>query len=84
LIELRADLGLLAHLLLEEAELEGERDQPLLRTIVEVALQALALLLAGVDHPRPRARELDEPSLELGLQPGVLERDAGRGDHGLE
>ena len=36
-------------------ELERERDQPLLGAVVEVALEPLALLLAGLDHAPARA-----------------------------
>ena len=37
--------------LLEQAELERERDEPLLRAVVQVALETLALPLPGLDRP---------------------------------
>ena len=64
-------------LLLEQAELERERDQPLLRAVVQIALQSLALLLAGLDHACARAAQLLQVRLQLGLQAAVLERDPG-------
>ena len=64
-------------MLLEQAELERERDQPLLGAVVEVALEPLALLLSGLDHAPARAPQLLEPRLQLGLQARVLERDRG-------
>ena len=44
--------------LLEQAQLERERDEPLLRTVVQVALQPLPLPLTRLDH---RAREPRAP-----------------------
>ena len=62
----------------EPAELERERDQPLLGAVVEVALQPLPLLLSRLDHPPARAAQLLEAGLQLDVQPAVLERDGGR------
>ena len=64
-------------LLLEQAQLERERDQPLLCAVVQVALQPLALALAGLDDPRARPAQLLEPRPQLGVEAGVLERDPG-------
>ena len=50
---------------------------------MQVALQALALPLAGVGHSRARALQVLETSSEGGVQATVLERDASRrGDGG--
>ena len=46
---------------------QRERHQPLLRTVVEVALQAPALGVGRLDHARPRAAQL----VHLGVQRGV-------------
>ena len=73
-----------AELRLEQAELERQRDEPLLGAVVQVALEPLALLLAGLDDARARAPQLLEPGAQLGLQPGVLERDPGGRAHGVE
>src|SRR5262245_45906848 len=77
LTETSPSLGIAAQPLLEQAELERERDQPLLCAVVEIALQALPLFLARRKHACPRASELFEPRLQLGVQACVLERNAG-------
>ena len=38
--------------------MQGERHQPLLRAVVEVALQAPALLERGLEHAQPRGLQL--------------------------
>ena len=78
LVESRTGIGIAGHLLLQQAQLERERDQTLLRAVVQIALQPLALTLPRLDHPCPRALQLLEVSLLLGLQPAVLECDSGR------
>ena len=45
-----------------------ERDQPLLGAVVEVALQAPALGLPGLDDPRPRGLQLGQARVQLVLQ----------------
>ena len=47
-----ACIGIRRNTLCEQAQLERQRDQALLRTIVKIALESLALLLSSVDHPR--------------------------------
>ena len=74
-LELSRRLGVVRQVPLEHAQLERERDEPLLGAVVEVALEPLALLLAGLDHARARALELLQLRLLLGLQAAVLERD---------
>ena len=76
--DLRLRLGIVGELVGVHPELERERDQPLLGAVVEVALEPLALLLAGLDHARARALELLQLRLELDLQAPVLERDPRR------
>ena len=43
---------------LDEPQLERQRDEALLGAVVEVALEAAALGVAGLDEPRPRGGEL--------------------------
>ena len=43
---------------LREAQRERERDEPLLRAVVEVALELPARVVAGRDDPRARRPEL--------------------------
>ncbi len=69
---------------LEHAQLEGERDEPLLRAVVEIALEKLPLTLRRLDDARAGAAELLEPGPQLGVEPGVLERDPGGGLHPFE
>jgi hypothetical protein len=61
--------------LLRGPELQSERDEALLRTVVEVALDAPALLVAGTDDPRARLLDADDLLLELCLEARVLERE---------
>jgi hypothetical protein len=76
-IELLLELGLVRELLLEQAQPQRQRDQPLLRAVVEIPLEPLALLLSGFDHAGSRSLQLLEASPELRVQAPVLERDAG-------
>ena len=68
----------------EEAQLHRDRDEPLLRAVVEVALEAAALGVARGDEALARGAQLREAGLGLGLQVLVLERDRGGGRHGLD
>src|SRR5687767_5038321 len=61
-------------LLLEQAQLERERHQAMLRTVVEVALQSLPLALAGLHNPGPGATQFVHSSSQLDVQPRVLQR----------
>jgi hypothetical protein len=47
----------------------------LLRAVVKVALEVLALPAAGLEQARPRTLQLLETSSKLGVQAAVLERD---------
>ena len=62
-----AELG--RHRGLRRAQLQRQRDQPLLGAVVQVPLDPPARLVGGGDDPRPRGGH-------LGLCPGV--RDRGR------
>ena len=62
----------------EEPQLQRDRDQALLRAVVQVALEPPALGVAGRDDPLARGLQLGQPRLRLGLQVLVLERDRGR------
>src|SRR3954454_1963739 len=76
LIETRARVLIAGDLLLEQAELERERDQPLLGTVVQVALQSLPLPLSRLDHASARSLQLLQMRLLFGLQACILERNA--------
>ena len=62
----------------------GERDEPLLRAVVQVALEPPALGVAGRDDPLARRLQLGEPRLGLRVQALVLERDRRRGADRLD
>ena len=56
------------------AQRQPDRDQPLLRAVVQVALDPAALLVAGGDDPRPRGLDLGELAAQLDAQPRDLDR----------
>src|SRR4029079_17918028 len=56
----------------------GEADEPLLGTVVEVALQAAALGVAGRNDPRARRPELAQLRPRLGTQALVVHRQPRR------
>ena len=67
-----------------ERERERQRDEPLLRAVVEVALEPPPLDVGGLDEPEPGGAQLLEAGAQLGLQALVLEREAGGGDHRVD
>jgi hypothetical protein len=83
----------LAHLLLRAPELritppalgDGETDrkrqshEPLLRTVVQIALEPPAFLVAGLDDASSRGPQLLELRAQLRLEALVVERKASRG-----
>src|SRR6266516_5276728 len=82
LVEPRARVAVAGHLFLQQAQLERERDQPLLGSIMQIALQPLALTLPRLDHPCTRTLQLLQVSFLLGMQTPILERDPGRSTYG--
>ena len=64
---------------------ERERDQALLRAVVQVALESAALGVGGRDDARARRPQLRQVGAPRGVQPLVLERQSrGGGDLGHE
>jgi hypothetical protein len=63
---------------------EPEREQPLLRAIVQIALQAPPLRIAGGYDPRARRTQLGQLRLQLGVQPCVLQHNPRGGARCLE
>ena len=59
-----------------EPDGEGDRDQALLRAVVQVALERAALGVGGGDDPRARRAQLLEPGTPGRVQALVLERKA--------
>ena len=62
--ELQRAVGIGGELLLGPAEVHAERDQPLLRAVVQVALDAAALGLGAVERGGAARVELLDPGLE--------------------
>ena len=67
----REDLRLSGQRALQPAQHDPERHEPLLRAVVQVALEPPALLVAGLRDPR--ARRLDLGELEAQLDPQAAE-----------
>ena len=63
----------------DHPQLQRDRDEPLLRAVVQVALEPAALGVAGRDDALARRLQLGEPGVGLRLQALVLERDRRRG-----
>ena len=67
-----------ARLVLDVAQLESDRDQPLLCAVVQVALDPPALRIARGDDPRARGLDLGELAAQLHVQAGDLDREPAR------
>ena len=64
----RGLLGVRIHAPARVAEQQGEADQPRLGAVVQVALQAPALGVAGLHEPRAGGAQLDDPGAQIGVQ----------------
>src|SRR5918994_7726213 len=84
LIQTRPRFGIAVQALFEQAQLERQGNEPLLRAVVKVPLESPALVLTSIDDPRARALELFEASSQLGVQSAVLECDGGGRADGVE
>jgi hypothetical protein len=51
-----------------QAQVDAQRHQPLLGAVVQVALDAAALLVAGLHDAGPRGAQLRDPDLQLGVE----------------
>ena len=81
-VEQRGRLGVVGHPRAGEPEREGERDEALLGTVVQVALDPAARGVARRDEAGARRLQLRVASAQLGIEPVVLERQRGRGPRG--
>ena len=63
---------------LGEPQGHAERDEPLLRAVVQVALEPAALLVAGLDQPGPARLDLAQRRGELQAQAHDLDERRGR------
>ena len=76
--------GIAADVRADHPQLQRERDEPLLRAVVQVALEPAALGVAGRDDALARRLHLGEPGLGLREQTLVLQRHRRRGADRLD
>src|SRR4051794_41830416 len=80
--ELLRERWVVADAALDHPQLERDRDESLLRAVVEVALEPAPLRVAGGDDALARGAQLGEPAPGLGGPPRGVERDRRRGGGG--
>ena len=64
---------------LEHPQVQRERDELLLRAVVQVALDPPPRVVRRLDDPQPRDPQLLHPRAQLGLQALVVDRERGGG-----
>ena len=62
---------------LQQAELDRERDELLLGAVVQVALDPLPLIILRAHQPEPRRPQVVDRGLQLGGEPDVAEDKPG-------
>ena len=67
-VEQRRELLVRSTRLRARPQQQGERDEPRLRAVVQVALEPPALGVAGLDEPRARGAQLLEARPQLGVE----------------
>ena len=72
-----ATLRLAVPALAQQLQVDQQRHEPRLRAVVEVAAEAAALGVAGLDDARPRGPQGLQLGAQLDLEPVVLEREPG-------
>ena len=70
--------------MLDVAKIQPERDETLLRPVVEVALEPPPFLVGRGDDAGARLLDLGELAADLDPQPGDLDREARPQDHRIE
>ena len=76
-VEERRRVGTVGHAHACEPEVQRQRDEPRLRAVVEVALDAPPFAVGRLDQPRPRGAQLDQARAQLGIEALVLQRQGG-------
>ena len=84
LVQQRPGLRVVVHARPQQAEADPDPEQPLLGTVVEIALEAPPLLVPGTGDARTGVAELRELRPQLGVEALVLEREPRGGARGLE
>src|SRR3954466_13230906 len=79
-----AELGIVRELAPRQAELERQRDEPLLGAVAQGALEAAAPRHRDPAERGAGCRHLFDPGPQLGLEPLVLELEGGRGGRGAD
>ena len=69
---------------LQAPQHDAERDEPLLRAVVQVALDPPPLLIAGLGDPRARGLDLGQLQPQLDAQAGELDRHRGGVEHAAQ
>ena len=80
----REDLRLAGQRALQPPQHDAERDEPLLRAVVQVALEPAALGVAGLRDPRARRLDLGELQPQLDPQAAELDRDRRGVEHRVQ
>jgi hypothetical protein len=68
----------------QHPQTERQRDEALLCTVMQVALEATARRVAGLDDPCSGGAQLLDLRAQLGVEPLVLEREGGSRAHGAD
>src|SRR5215218_9456396 len=76
-------MGGLSESPLRGSEIERERNEALLRSVVEIALDPPPLLVSRCDDSAAGLLDLRQLRVHLRVQPGVLQRHPGSGAGGL-
>src|SRR6186997_3130265 len=75
--------GVGCELCLGQRQREQQRDQALLRPVMEVALEPAPFGIAGLHETGTRRTQIREARTKIGLKAPVLEGQTRRGTHGL-
>ena len=78
-VEQRGRLRVARDQVSRQAQVDAERHQPLLCSVVEVPFEPPAFRVSRGDDPRARGAELVNAGAQLGVQPLILECERGRG-----
>ncbi len=73
-VDQRRDLGLVGNPAVQQAQLERERNELLLGTVVQVALDPPARRVGRLHDPQSRDAQLLQPRAQVGLQALVVDR----------
>ena len=81
--QLPGRLRIVVHARARQPQAQRERDEPLLRAVVQVALDLAPRRVGALDDPRARGAQLGDGRAQLRRQPLVLQRQRGRAADGV-